>query len=89
MYVSCLSTLRKPKCDKGYVLLKDSEGKFNVCPAKVDNKDYFCICNGLLSSAGYNPKEEEPLYTVGTNASRIDRLMSVKSLMDELTGKSS
>ncbi len=89
MYVSCLSALRKPKCDKGYVLLKDSEGKFNVCPAKVDNKDYFCICNGLLSSAGYNPKEEEPLYTVGTNASRIDRLMSVKSLMDELTGKSS
>jgi nitronate monooxygenase len=89
MYVSSLSAIRKPKCDKGYVLLKDAEGKFTVCPAKVDNKDYFCICNGLLSSAGYNRKEEEPLYTVGTNAARIDRLVSVKSLMDELTGKSS
>jgi len=88
MYVSSLSALRKPKCDKGYVLLKDSEGKFTVCPAKVDNKDYFCICNGLLSSAGYNRQEEEPLYTVGTNASRVDRLLSVESLMDELTSKS-
>jgi nitronate monooxygenase len=88
MYMSSLKALRNPKCDKGYVLLKDAEGKFTVCPAKVDNKDYFCICNGLLSSAGYNHREEEPLYTVGTNASRVDRLLSVKTLMDELTGQS-
>ncbi len=86
MYVSSLQQLRKPKCDKGYVLMKDAEGKFTVCPAKEDNKDYFCICNGLLSSAGYNPAEEEALYTVGTNASRIDRIISVKALMEELTG---
>ena len=86
MYVSSLKALRSPKCDKGYVLLKDSEGKFTLCPAKVDNKDYFCICNGLLSSAGYNRTEEEPLYTVGTNASRVDRIVSVKALMDELAG---
>ncbi|HMK55255.1 MAG TPA: nitronate monooxygenase [Dissulfurispiraceae bacterium] len=88
MYESSLKALRKPKCDKGYVLLKDAEGKFSVCPAKVDNKDYFCICNGLLSSAGYNRTEEEPLYTVGTNASRIGGIVSVKALMDELSGKS-
>ncbi len=50
--------LRPPKCDKGYVLIKDSEGKFSICPAKTDNKDYFCICNGLLSSAGYNPDKK-------------------------------
>lgn len=86
MYQSTLKQLRPPKCDKGYVLLKDAEGKFSLCPAKTDNKDYFCICNGLLSSAGYNPDKEEPLYTVGTSAPRIDRIMSVKDLMDELKG---
>jgi len=87
MFQSTLKQLRPPKCDKGYVLSKDEEGKYTVCPAKVDNKDYFCICNGLLSSAGYNPDKEEPLYTVGTNAYRIDSVLSVKALMDELTGK--
>ena len=89
MYVSAIKRLRTPKCDKGYVLLKDKEGKFSICPAKASNEHHFCICNGLLSSAGYNPDKEEPLYTVGTNASRIDRVVSVKSLMDELTGTAS
>jgi nitronate monooxygenase len=87
MYVSELKHLRPPKCDKGYVLLKDKEGKFTVCPARESNEHHFCICNGLLSSAGYNRDKEEPLYTVGTNAARVDRILSVKSLMDELTGK--
>ena len=88
MYVSSLKQLRTPKCDKGYVLLKDKEGKFSICPAKTSNEHHFCICNGLLSSAGYNPETEEPLYTVGTNAARIDRIVTVKELMDELTGPS-
>ncbi|MEW5747131.1 MAG: nitronate monooxygenase [Nitrospirota bacterium] len=87
MYVSALKRLRQPKCDKGYVLLKDKEGKFSVCPAKESNEHHFCICNGLLSSAGYNPDKEEPLYTVGTNAWRVDRIVPVKSLMAELTGR--
>jgi nitronate monooxygenase len=87
MYVSALQKLRKPKCDKGYVLLKDAEGKFTRCPAKESNEHHFCICNGLLSSAGYNPDKEEALYTVGTSAYRIDKIVSVKTLMDELIGK--
>jgi nitronate monooxygenase len=87
MYQSSLSKLRPPKCDKGYVLLKDSEGKFTRCAAKESNENHFCICNGLLSSAGYNTDKEEPLYTVGTNASRIDKIVSVKTVMDELSGK--
>ncbi len=86
MYVSALSKLRKPKCDKGYVLQKDSEGKYSVCPAKASNEHHFCICNGLLSSANYNADKEEPLYTVGTNASRVDKIVSVHTLMQELTG---
>lgn len=87
MYVSTLQKIRKPKCDNGYVLLKDKEGKFSLCPAKESNEHHFCICNGLLSSAGYNADKEEPLYTVGTNAHRVDRILSVKDLMAELTGK--
>jgi nitronate monooxygenase len=86
MYLSALKQLRKPKCDKGYVLMKDADGKYTICPAKEDNKDYFCICNGLLSSSGYNSNEEEPLYTVGTNASRIDKIVTVNALMKELAG---
>ncbi|MFO0754622.1 MAG: nitronate monooxygenase [Thermodesulfovibrionales bacterium] len=88
MYVSSLQRRRPPKCDKGYVLLKDKEGAFTLCPAKESNEHHFCICNGLLSSAGYNPDKEEPLYTVGTNASRVDRVLSVRELMGELTGRS-
>lgn len=87
MFLSALKKLRKPKCDKGYVLLKDEEGKFTRCPAKESNENCFCICNGLLSSAGYNPEKEEPLYTVGTNAYRVDKIVPVKALIDELTGK--
>ena len=86
MYVSALGRRRKPKCDKGYVLMKDADGKYTICPAKEDNKDYFCICNGLLSSSGYNSKEEEALYTIGTNASRVDQILTVKVLMKELAG---
>lgn len=87
MFVSSQKRLREPKCDKGYVLLKDAEGKFTRCPAKESNENCFCICNGLLSSAGYNSDKEEPLYTVGTNAYRVDRIIPVKNLMDELKGK--
>ncbi|MEW6054372.1 MAG: nitronate monooxygenase [Nitrospirota bacterium] len=87
MYVIAQKKLRIPKCDKGYVLVKDQEGKFTNCLAKYSNEHHFCICNGLLSSAGYNPDKEAPLYTVGTNAYRINAILSVKTLMDELTGK--
>ena len=48
------------------------------------SRDYFTICNGLLSSAGYNMEFEEPLYTVGTNGYRVDRTLTVKDLMKEL-----
>jgi nitronate monooxygenase len=86
MYLSTLARRRKPLCDKGYVLLPDEYGNLTRCPAKIDNKGYFCICNGLLSSSGYNPQEEESLYTVGTNAYRLDRIVKVRDLMNELTG---
>lgn len=84
MFVSAKKNLRKPLCNKGYVLLRNSDGSYRKCLANADNGDCFCICNGLLSSAGYNSAQEEPLYTVGTNGSRIDRILKVKQLMDEL-----
>ncbi len=87
MFVSALQGSREPRCDKGYVLLKDKEGIFNRCAAKINKHDSFCICNGLLSSAGYNPDVEEPLYTVGSSAWRLTKVVSAKTVMDELTGK--
>jgi nitronate monooxygenase len=84
MFVSALRRLRDPHCSKGYVLFRDKEGHLALCKAKESNEDRFCVCNGLLSSAGYNPEEEEPLYTVGSNAFRVDRLLTVKALMKEL-----
>lgn len=88
MFLSALRKSREAKCNKGYVLLKDKEGNFSRCSAKESNKNAFCICNGLLSSAGYNPTEEEPLYTCGTNAYRVNKILSVKELMDELKEES-
>ncbi len=87
MYVSALARRRKPKCDKGYVLLRDEKGNFTKCPAKESNEHHFCICNGLLSSAGYNPDKEEPIYTVGATAWRVDRILSVQALMSELADR--
>jgi nitronate monooxygenase len=86
MYISALARRRPPKCDKGYVLLRDEKGDFTKCPAKESNEHHFCICNGLLSSAGYNPDKEEPIYTVGALAWRVDRVMPVRELMAELAG---
>ena len=87
MFQSALKQKRKPRCDKGYVLFKDQDGNLTRCAARHDDGGSFCICNGLLSSAGYNPDAEEPLYTTGANGYRIDRIMTVRELMDELSGQ--
>jgi nitronate monooxygenase len=87
MFRSALERKRKPQCDKGYVLTRNGDGKYTRCVAKDDNETSFCICNGLLSSAGYNPQAEEPLYTVGVNGYRVDRILSAKELLDELTNR--
>lgn len=86
MLISAQKNTRKPKCDKGYVLLRDKSGGYLPCPANSESGDYFCICNGLLSSAGYNGDQEEPLYTVGSNGYRIDGILTVKRVMNELAG---
>ncbi len=86
MYQDALCRARKPKCNKGYVLTKDKEGKYTRCPAKEDNESCFCICNGLMSAADYNADKESPIYTVGTSADYVDRIMSVHELMNELKG---
>ncbi|MBP1748208.1 MAG: 2-nitropropane dioxygenase [Deltaproteobacteria bacterium] len=86
MFVSSLTQRRKPRCDKGYILTKNREGHYAVCKAQNDNEDFFCICNGLLSSGGYNTDVEEPLYTVGVNGYRIDRMTTAHEVMQELQG---
>lgn len=79
-YQQALVRERAPKCDKGYLLNKGH------CPSKHENEKTFCICNGLLSSINLNNANEKNLYTVGSNAHRIDRIMSVQELMQELQG---
>ncbi len=82
------NTRRKARCNNGYVMQKGEDGKLSVCPAmpnNKDNQDYLCICPGLLSSAGFAP-DEPSLYTVGVNAYRIDKILSVSDLMSELRG---
>lgn len=88
MYISTLSRVRTPKCNMGYVLSKDSDGRLTKCLAKDSDNDAFCICNGLLSSGGYNSNDEEPLYTVGVVAKKIDKILSVSEIFKELTIKS-
>ncbi|MBI4920008.1 nitronate monooxygenase [Candidatus Azambacteria bacterium] len=83
MFISSLKQSRAPKCSRGYVLQRDEAGNFTRCSAKENNKNFFCVCNGLISSAGYEPNEE-PLYTVGANAYRINKILKVKDLMNEL-----
>jgi len=80
---------RMAKCDKGYVLQRGPDGKHSSCqamPRNPKNRSFFCICNGLLASAGYNPTEP-PLYTVGTNAYRVNKIVPVAELMKELCGE--
>lgn len=78
MYLQTLKAEKPVKCDKGYLLMN---GK---CLAKESPENYFCICNGLLSAIGANSTDAPPLFTVGTNASRVDRIMSVAALLKEL-----
>lgn len=80
MYVDAVQGARKAKCDKGYLL---REGK---CLAKDDPNSYFCICNGLLCAAGLEKVDEKPLFTVGSNASRVKKIVPVSELIAELVG---
>jgi nitronate monooxygenase len=76
----CLNIPRKPRCNKGYVCIK---GK---CPAQKNCEEYVCLCNVLISAAGWGEKGENPLWTVGSNAFRVNSIISVHELMEELKG---
>ena len=80
MWVQQLGEGRPVNCDKGYVLA------YGGCVAKDDPTKAFCICNGLLAAVGYNDEEENPMFTVGANGWRVDKILSVKELMAELVG---
>lgn len=79
-YEEALNDLRKKKCDKGYLQYINSQ-----CVACQDTTEAFCICNGLLAACGYNNTEEKELYSVGSSAFKIDKLLSVSELIKELT----
>lgn len=80
---------RPARCNQGYVLQRGLDGKLSMCqamPGAPNSEKFLCICNGLLASAGYAPAEL-PLYTVGSNAYRVDKILSVAQLMEELCGE--
>ncbi len=72
---------RKPVCRFGYMLHN------GVCRALDESGDAFCICDGLLGAIDQNPHSNElPLFTVGANAFRVKKILSVRKLICELTG---
>jgi nitronate monooxygenase len=83
-----LQKLRAAKCDLGFLLRRDAGGHLTACQAKPGNPqsgEYLCICNALMSAAGYVPTQL-PVYTVGSNAWRVNKILSVKDLMARLCG---
>lgn len=84
MYQALIENKMHNVCDMGYLLQKDKDGKNTICLAKNDPKKYFCICKGLLSSAGYFSGQD--LYTVGSEAWRVKEIVPTKKVMNELKG---
>jgi nitronate monooxygenase len=81
-YQQALARNRPLHCDKQYLLHPGRDGRM-TCLA-LEGHDAFCICNALLSAVDCNDTAELPIYTVGANAARVDRIISVNELMDEL-----
>ena len=85
-YLELLAGTRRPKCRMGYVLGKDKEGHYTICkahPNHPEHSKYFCICDALRAAIGLAPGEPA-MYTVGTNAYRVDKILPVSELMIEL-----
>jgi nitronate monooxygenase len=80
MWQDQLEQRRPAHCDKGYLVMNGQ------CLAREDPTKAFCICNGLLAARGYNRDDENPMFTVGANAWRLDRILPVSELMAELAG---
>ena len=77
-YVEILEKRRPPKCDKGYLLRRGE------CAAKTSIGS-MCICNGLIASSDVKTSEQA-LYTIGARAHEIEKIVSVKELMQEIIG---
>jgi nitronate monooxygenase len=82
--LTILNPALEPPCNKGYLLQPDASGHLTACKAKTERDKYFCICNGLLASAGYSPEEYFSLYTAGSNAWRVNEIVTAKAVIDEL-----
>jgi len=82
MYQAFLEKKMNNICDQGYLLQKDKDGRNTLCLAKDNSAKYFCICNGLLHSAGHS--KGNGLYTSGARPPEAKQIISVKQLMDGL-----
>jgi nitronate monooxygenase len=63
-----------------YKVLVDPTGK---CKANLDPGSYACLCSGLLAGAGVLPAEEG-LFSTGQNGWRVDRIMTVREVLEDL-----
>lgn len=80
-------TLRSPRaqvpkarnpCRHRYLV--DSDGR---CRANLEPDLYACLCNSLLCSAGALA-DDGGLYSTGANGWRVDRIMTVREVLEEL-----
>jgi nitronate monooxygenase len=45
-----------------------------------------CLCNGLLSAAGYYSDIEPPLLTLGVSGARVTRALSAREVVEDILG---
>lgn len=51
-------------------------------PAQTEGR--ICLCNALLSTAGYGPPDELPLITLGVSGVQVDRLWSAREVVEDI-----
>lgn len=88
------------KCDLGYLctIVSKEDGSLSYhCPATDSNSNALCVCNGLMSAAGWpqsrNGKKEPPLLTCGDDYAAVGAIASVmqnytvQDVLDFIHGK--
>lgn len=72
----------KPPCRYGFLRQRMTDGTYR-CLANSASKRHFCICSGLLSTAG--AAEDDQVWTVGKKAALIKKISTVKEVVEILT----
>lgn len=49
-----------------------------------EQADRICLCNGLISTAGYHIEEEVPLVTLGTSGTQVKERLTARQIMEDI-----